>query len=183
MRSVSGKRLQRLAQERAQIAVLDDLIRSALDRRRLQIARVDLARDRLPLLAHAAIVIDAQVAADADDPGLEIGAPVERLERLEDLQEDVLRQILGLVVLADELVGDVEDLSPVLADDGVPGRLVAAQTLLDEAVGRDRLRGRGVNGHASSGRQKAQISGNDIEIRTRCASPRLALCIQISIYP
>ena len=42
------------------------------------------------------------------------------LERLEDLQEDVLRQIFGLVVLADELVGDVEDLAPVLPDDQSP---------------------------------------------------------------
>ena len=71
-------------------------------------------------------MIDAQVAADADQPGLEIGAAIERVERLEDLQEDVLRQILGLVVLADELVRDVEDLAPVLADDLLPRGLIAA---------------------------------------------------------
>ena len=63
-------------------------------------------------------------------------------ERLEDLQEDILREILGLVVLADELVGDVEDLAPVLPDDRLPRDLVAAQALLDQAVGRGRLRGR-----------------------------------------
>ena len=45
-------------------------------------------------------------------------------ERLEDLQEDVLRQVLGLVVPPDELVGEVEHLAPVLADDGLPGDLV-----------------------------------------------------------
>ena len=59
-------------------------------------------------------MIDAQVAADADQPRLEVGAPIEGVQRLEDLQEDVLGQILGLVVLAGELVGDVEDLAPVL---------------------------------------------------------------------
>ena len=68
-------------------------------------------------------------------------------QRLEDLQEDVLGEIFRLVVLADELVGDVEDLPPVLPDDGFPCHLIAAETLLDQAVGRDRLRGRGVNRH------------------------------------
>ena len=57
-------------------------------------------------------------------------------QRLEDLEEDVLRQVFGLVVLADELVGDVEDLAPVLPDDRLPRRLVAGQALLDQAVGR-----------------------------------------------
>ena len=58
------------------------------------------------------------------------------VQRLEDLQEDVLGQIFGLVVLADELVGDVEDLPPVLADDRLPRDLIAAEALLDQAVGR-----------------------------------------------
>ena len=61
-----------------------------------------------------------------------------RLQRLEDLQEDVLRQIFGLVVLADELVGDVEHLAPVLPDDQLPRHLIAGQALLDEAVRRER---------------------------------------------
>ena len=63
---------------------------------------------------------------------------------------DILGQVLGLVVLADELVGHVEDLSPVLADDQVPRYLISGQTLLDQAVGRQRLRGGRVNGHAFS---------------------------------
>ena len=56
-------------------------------------------------------------------------------ERLEDLQEDVLGQIFGFVVLADELVGDVEHLPPVLPDDHFPGHLIAAEALLDQRVG------------------------------------------------
>ena len=80
-------------------------------------------------------MIDAQVAADADQPGLEVRAAIERVERLEQLQEDVLRQVLGLVVTADELVRDVENLPPVLADDRFPRGLIAAQTALDDLVG------------------------------------------------
>jgi hypothetical protein len=71
------------------------------------------------------------------------------LQRLEDLQEDVLREIFGLVVLADELVRDVEDLAPVLAHDLLPCELIAGQALLDEAVRRCRLRSRGISRHAS----------------------------------
>ena len=72
-------------------------------------------------------MIDAEVAADADQPGLKVRAPIERVQRLEDLEEDVLRQILGLVVAADELVGEVEDLAPVLPDDLLPRDLIAAR--------------------------------------------------------
>ena len=78
---------------------------------------VDVAVDRLALLADAAVVIDAEIAADADQPRLEVGAAIERVERLVQLEEDVLREILGLIVPADELVGDVEDLAPIQADD------------------------------------------------------------------
>ena len=87
-------------------------------------------------------MIDAQVAADADDPGLEVRPTVERIERLEDLEKDVLREVFRLVMLADELVRDVEDLPPVLADDSLPRSLVAGQALFDEAVGRRRLQRR-----------------------------------------
>jgi hypothetical protein len=94
-------------------------------------------------------VIDAQVAADADDPRLEVGAAIERVQRLEDLQEDVLREIFRFVVLADEFVGDVEDLAPVLPYDLFPRELIAGQALLDETVGRGGLRSRGISRPAS----------------------------------
>ena len=105
-------------------------------RQRRQLVGVDVAIDRLALLAHAPVVVDAQVAADADQPRLEVRAPIEGVERLEDLQEDVLRQILGLVVLADELVRDVEDLAPVLPYDLLPGDLIALQAALNQRLGR-----------------------------------------------
>jgi hypothetical protein len=94
-------------------------------------------------------VVDAQIPADADDPRLEIGAAIERAQRLEDLEEDVLREIFRLVVLADELVGDVEHFPPVLADDLLPCLLIAAQTLLDQGVRRRGLSCRGISRHAS----------------------------------
>ena len=134
MRSAGGSASRATRSCCAQVLVLGLRVGPALARRRLQLARVDVARDRLPLLADAAVVIDAQVAADADDPGLEVGAAIERVQRLEDLQEDVLREIFGFVVLADELVGDVEDLAPVLADDLLPGDLIAGQAALRSGV-------------------------------------------------
>ena len=132
--------------------------RGSVDDRR-EVRRVDVAVDRLALLADAAVVVDAEIAADADQPGLEVGAAVERVERLVQLEEDVLRQVLGLVVPADELVGDVEDLAPVQADDRFPRRLIAVQAALDELVGRRRRRGRGVSGHGDAMSEK---SGRDV---------------------
>jgi hypothetical protein len=85
-------------------------------------------------LADAAVVIDAEVPRHADQPGLEVGPAVEGVERLENLEEDILRQVLGLVVLAGELVRDVEHLAPVLADDLFPGLLVAGEAALDQRI-------------------------------------------------
>jgi hypothetical protein len=146
----SGQYLQGLPQQRAQILVLGDRVRPTFQRRRLQVAGIDIARDRLPLLPHAAVVIDAEVPADADDPGLEVRAAIERVQRLEDLEEDILREIFRLVVPPDELVGDVEDLAPVLAHDRLPRDLVTGQAPLDEAVGRQGLRRRGINRHVKA---------------------------------
>ena len=141
-----GQLLHRRAQQHDAVLLLEDGIRADVVRPRRQLAGIDVAVDRLTLLADAAVVIDAQVAADADEPGLEVRAAVERVQRLEDLQEDVLRQVLRLVVLPDELVRDVEDLPPVLADDHLPGELVAAQAALDELVRSCGLRERSVCG-------------------------------------
>src|SRR6185503_8909257 len=130
--------------------MLGERIGRPLPRRRLQIVRIHLARNRLPFLSNAPIMIDAEVPADADNPRLKIRPSIERIQRLEDLEKDILRQIFRFVVLADELVRDVEHLSPVQANNRVPGDLIAAQALLDEAVGRARLRGGGVNRHATA---------------------------------
>src|SRR5580765_402734 len=103
--------------------MLRGLIRPAIGRCRLQVRGVDLARDRLPFLPHAPVMVDAEITADADDPGLKVRAPIETAKRLENL-------------------------APVLPDDQLPRRLIAGQTLLDQAVGRSRLSSRRINGHA-----------------------------------
>jgi hypothetical protein len=84
-------------------------------------------------------VVDAQVAADAHQPGLKIGAPIERVQRLEDLEKDVLRQIFGFVVAARELIRDVEHFAPVLPNDVFPRPLIAAEAALDKGI--DRISG------------------------------------------
>src|SRR5688500_7194377 len=131
-----GQLGQRLAQQLAQVRMLGERVRAALLRVRRQLRRVDVARHRLAFLADAAVVIDAEVPADADQPRLEIRAAIERLQRLENLDEDVLREIFRLVMLADELVGEVVHLAPVLPDDQVPGLLIAGKTPLDQQIGR-----------------------------------------------
>ena len=46
--------------------------------------------------------------------------------------QDLLLQVLGLVVLARELVGDVEHLAPVAADHQLPRRVVLPEAALDQ---------------------------------------------------
>ena len=72
------------------------------------------------------------VPAHADEPRLKVRAPVERAERPEHLQENLLGQVLRLVVRADEPVRDVEDLPPVRLDDRIPRRLIAVGRALDD---------------------------------------------------
>ena len=138
---------QTAADELPQVELLELAVRTAVPRQRVEIGRIHLARHGLALFAHAAIVIDTEIAADADEPGLEIRPAVEGVQRLEDLEEDVLGQVLGLVVPAHELVRDVEDLAPVLAHDLLPCRLVAAQATLDQRVDRGGLEGEEIGTH------------------------------------
>jgi hypothetical protein len=70
---------------------------------------------------------------------LKVRAAIERIERLEQFEEDVLREIFGEVVTANELVGDVEDPAPVQTYDLLPGGLIAVQALFDDLVDRGRL--------------------------------------------
>ena len=126
--------LQRQPQLLREIDTFEGHVRADLRGNRRQVVGVDPAVDGLTFLPHAAVVIDAQVPAHADQPGLEVGAAVERRERPEDLQEDVLAEIFGFVVAAHELVRHIEDLPPVQTDDPLPGLLVAGEATLDEGV-------------------------------------------------
>ena len=72
--------VQRLAQQLDAVALLERARRAPGPRDAgVQVAGVDVAIDRLALLADAAVVVDAEVAADADQPGLEVRAAVERV--------------------------------------------------------------------------------------------------------
>ena len=82
----------------------------------------------------AAIAIDAEIAADADEPGLKVRAAIERAERSEHLQENLLRQIFRFVVGAHEAIRHVEHLAPVRLDDGVPCGLIAFGRALNGGV-------------------------------------------------
>jgi hypothetical protein len=72
------------------------------------------------------------------------------MERLEQLEKYVLGQVLCLVMLSDELVGDVEDPPPLLADDRGPRGLVSGETLLDELVRRSWLSNWTIRAHFGS---------------------------------
>ena len=93
---------------------------------------IDLAGEPFLFPAPAAIAIDAEVPADPRQPGVEAGAAIECGQRPEQLDEDLLGQVLGLVDLRDELVGDVEDPLPVDPDERVPRRRISLETALDE---------------------------------------------------
>ena len=71
------------------------------------------------------------------------------LRALKIFREHVLREILGFVVSPDELVRNIEDPAPVLAHDGIPGGLLAAQASLDQLVRSRRLCGGWIRLHAS----------------------------------
>jgi hypothetical protein len=133
-----------------EVVALQGDVRADLDRMRREVVRVHVAVDGLPFLPHAAVVVDAEVPADADEPGLEVRAPVEGGQRSEHFQEDVLRQVFRLVVPADELVRDVEHPPPVLADDLLPRLLVALQATLDQGVGFGQRWGRVGRRHESA---------------------------------
>lgn len=115
---------------------------------RREIGGVDMTIDRFTLSPDAPVVVDAQVPTNADEPRLKVRALVERVQGSEDLQEDLLTEVFRLIVSADELVGNVEDASPVLLDDGVPRRLISTKTRLNELIRGARWGGRGVHGYA-----------------------------------
>jgi len=138
--------------------LLELAFRSALARHRAQFGRIHVAGHGLAFLADTSVVVDAEVAADADQPGLKIRATVERVQRLEDLEEDILRQIFGFVVPADKLVGQIEDLAPMLLDNLLPRRLIAFQAALDQLIGVGRSGDGEVAGHQWRGRRWRIIS-------------------------
>src|SRR4029079_6419200 len=77
---------------------------------------------------------DRQVLADDNQPGMEMCAAIERVQRFENFQKNVLRQILGFVVAADQLVSKIEHLATVVTRDRFPRRLVSLQAAGNQLV-------------------------------------------------
>ena len=72
-----------------------------------------------PLLAAGAV--EEEVGGDAVQPALERAGRV-GVERAEDPDEDLLREVLGVGAVAGEAVGQAEDAIGVVLDDLVPRR-------------------------------------------------------------
>src|SRR5262245_34032216 len=106
-------------------------------------------RHHVVFTAHAAIVVDAEIPADADQPCGEVRTAIERLERLEQLEKDVLSEIFGFVLAADEFVRDVEHLAPVETHDVVPRALITFEATFDEGIDLRWRRSGRVNSHPS----------------------------------
>src|SRR3990172_8077023 len=123
-------------QEAAAVLVLERTIGVARGRYG-EVEGEDVLHQHFPLPLSRPVVVDAIVAGDAGEPGGKIGVPMELVQAAEDLEEDLLRQVLRLIVLAGELVGDVEHPPPEALDHLLPGRIVLPQASLDELrVGR-----------------------------------------------
>src|SRR5262249_14863412 len=87
------------------------------------------------LLAAPAVVVDRLVAGHGPEPGPE--GPMDRLVAIEclvHLDEDLLRQVLGLVDASREAVGDAEDPPRVPGHELAPGRLAPGAALRQEVV-------------------------------------------------
>jgi hypothetical protein len=65
---------------------------------------------------------------------VEIGVKIELVERVVNLEEDLLGQVLGLVDAADELIGDVEYAPAVTALELFPGPVVAPKADSNQLV-------------------------------------------------
>jgi hypothetical protein len=83
----------------------------------------DLLRhpDGAPFLAHAAVVVDAQVARQAQGPGGEQAVAPVLAEVLVEPQEDLLRQVLSLLPRAREMERQIVDPPAVQLDQILPG--------------------------------------------------------------
>src|SRR6516165_6753635 len=77
-------------------------------------------------LAHALLaqIIVALVDGDLVNPREQRAAEIEALNREVDLGEDLLRDILGIVVIPQDSVDDGEDLGLVTLDDLAKGQFV-----------------------------------------------------------
>src|SRR6185295_2489686 len=69
---------------------------------------------------------------DPKEPGVEGGVPAERRQRLERADERVLRDVPGLVGVAQDVVGEAIDALAILLDQRLEGRQIAGAAPLDQ---------------------------------------------------
>jgi tetratricopeptide (TPR) repeat protein len=78
------------------------------------------------------VAVAGLVDGDAIDPGPQAGLSAEAVDGAEDPQEDFLRQIEGLVTVAEEVQGELEHHALVFRHELGAGRLVAVRTALNK---------------------------------------------------
>jgi hypothetical protein len=70
-------------------------------------------------------VIDAGIRDDTVEPGRELGVLAKAIQRPVDLEEDLLGDVLGVVVVPGELIGHPVDHGPMPLDERLKGGRVA----------------------------------------------------------
>ena len=75
----------------------------------------------------SASVIDAGIHDDTVQPGRELGVLAKAIQRPVDLEEDLLGDVLGVVVVAGKLVGHPIDHGPMPLDEHLKGGRVTAR--------------------------------------------------------
>ncbi len=114
---LGGQGVQRLLDVRVEVRVVEDLLGGRLTARQPLGGVVGERVEADPLLA--ADHVQEQVRGDAVQPALERAGRV-RGQRAEDADEDLLREVLGVVLVARQTVGKAVDPRAVRADDLLP---------------------------------------------------------------
>ena len=86
------------AQEAAPVAILERAVGIAAERGRREVEGDEVLDQHFLLALAGPVVVDAEVAGDAGEPGREVGVAIELVEALEELEEDLLGQVLGVVM-------------------------------------------------------------------------------------
>ena len=110
--------VQRLLDVRVEVGVVEDLLRGRLTAGQPlgRVVAEGVEADALLAPDH----VQEEVGGDAVQPALE-GAGRVRRQRAEDADEDLLGEVLGVVLVAGQAVGEAVDPAAVRADDLLPG--------------------------------------------------------------
>ena len=145
--------------------VVEDLLRGRLAARQALGGVVAEGVEADPLLA--ADHVQEEVRGDAVQPALEGAGRVGR-QRAEDADEDFLGEVLGVVLVARQAVGEAVDPAAVRADDLLPGRAESTP-----AIPRQRRRSRSARSRAAGERSAVLVTdfGSPADLRKRRSTP------------